>query len=70
MRNKFLNTDDIGYHPIRKIKVCISGLRYAIRYDFSVTYKVCISLITLTICFLLRQWVDFLQIMAATALVY
>lgn len=69
MRNKFLNTGDEGYHPIRKIKVCISGLRYAIRYDFSVAYKVYISLTTLIICFLLRQWVDFLLIMAATALV-
>lgn len=69
MRNKFLNTGEIGYHPIRKIMVCISGLRYAIRYDFSVTYKVCISLITLIICFLLRRWVDFLLILSATSLV-
>ncbi len=69
MRNKFLETGDVGYHPLRKIKVCISGLRYAIRYDFSVAYKVYLSLIILIICFLLRQWVDFLLIMAATALV-
>ncbi len=69
MRNKFLDTGDPGYHPIRKVRVCISGLRYAIRYDFSVAYKVYLSLIILIICFLLRQWVDFLLIMAATALV-
>ncbi|MBB5347407.1 diacylglycerol kinase [Desulfoprunum benzoelyticum] len=68
MRNKFLGTGEKGYHPIRKIMVCISGLRYAIRYDFSVSYKVLLSISTLVACFLLRQWIDFLLIMAATAL--
>lgn len=69
MYNKFLNTGEKGYHPLRKIKVCLSGLRYAMHYDFSVAYKVYLSIITLIICFLLRQWIDFLLIMAATALV-
>lgn len=69
MYNKFLGTGDKGYHPLRKIKVCLSGLRYAMRYDFSVAYKVYLSVVTLIICFLLRQWVDFLLIMGATALV-
>jgi len=68
MRNKFLGTGEKGYHPIRKIMVCISGLRYAIRYDFSVSYKIFLSISTLVVCFLLRQWIDFLLIMAATAL--
>jgi diacylglycerol kinase (ATP) len=68
MRNKFLGTGEKGYHPIRKIMVCVSGLRYAIRYDFSVSYKVFLSISTLVVCFLLRQWIDFLLIMAATAL--
>lgn len=69
MRNKFLGQGEGGYHPIRKIQVCLSGLRYAIRYDFSVAYKVYLSLIMLLACFLLRQWIDFLLIMAATGLV-
>ncbi len=69
MRNKFLNQGDPGYHPIRKIKVCLSGLHYAIRYDFSVAYKVHLSLFMLLICFFLRQWIDLLLIMAATGLV-
>lgn len=68
MRNKFLGTGERGYHPIRKVMVCISGLRYAIRYDFSVSSKVVLSIATLVVCFLLRQWIDFLLIMAATAL--
>ena len=36
MCNKFLNTGQSGYHPFRKLKVCFSGLRYAVLYDFSV----------------------------------
>ncbi len=69
MRNKFLGQGEGGYHPLRKIQVCLSGLRYAIRYDFSVAYKVYLSLLMLLICFFLRQWIDFLLIMAATGLV-
>jgi diacylglycerol kinase len=69
VRNKFLGQGEGGYHPIRKIKVCLSGLRYAIRYDFSVAYKVYLSLLMLLICFFLRQWIDLLLIMAATVLV-
>lgn len=69
MRNKFLGQGEDGYHPIRKIQICLSGLRYAIRYDFSVAYKIYLSLLMLLICFFLRQWIDFLLIMAATGLV-
>lgn len=69
MRNKFLGTGEKGYHPLRKVMVCISGMQYAIRYDFSVAYKFFLSIAILLACFLLRQWVDFLLISAATALV-
>ena len=69
MRNKFLGQGEAGYHPIRKIQVCLSGLRYAIRYDYSVAYKVYLSLVMLLICFFFRQWIDLLLVMAATGLV-
>lgn len=69
MRNKFPGQGKYGYHPIRKIKVCLSGLRYAIRYDFSVAYKIYLSLFMLLVCFFFRQWVDLFLIMAATSLV-
>ncbi|MYL84573.1 diacylglycerol kinase [Desulfovibrio aerotolerans] len=69
MRNKFLGQGEYGYHPIRKIKVCLSGLRYAIRYDFSVAYKVYLSILMLLICIVLHQWIDALLVMAATGLV-
>ena len=35
MRNKFLGTGDAGYHPLRKIKVVLAGLRFAILYAYS-----------------------------------
>ena len=68
MRNKFLDTGDAGFHPVRKIKVVVSGLKYAIKYDLSVTYKLILSAIVLLVFFFFRQWVDFLLLAAATAL--
>jgi diacylglycerol kinase len=67
MRNKFLGTDD-GYHPLRKIRVALSGMKYAILLDFSVAYKVVISVAVLTVAFVFRAWVDFLVILLATGL--
>ena len=68
MRNKFLQTGEAGYHPIRKMRVVLSGLKYAIRYDFSVTYKLLLSVVVLLFFFFFRQWVDFLLLAAATAM--
>ena len=36
MRNKFTDTASPGYHPVRKVKVVLAGLSFAIRHDFSV----------------------------------
>jgi len=69
MRNKFLGTGDAGYHPLRKIRTVFSGLRYAVMYDFSVAYKLVLSVAVLTATFLLREWVDFLLILVVTGLV-
>ena len=68
MRNKFLGTGQSGYRPLRKFLVCLSGLRYAVLYDFSVAYKVVISIVLLGITFYYRQWVDFVSVFAATGL--
>ena len=68
MRNKFLQTGEAGYRPIRKVRIVLSGLKYAVRYDFSVTYKLVLSGIVLLIFFFFRQWVDFLLLAAATAM--
>ena len=59
MRNKFLGTGEQGYHPVRKVQNVISGLRYAVLTDFSVAYKLYLSLIILIATFALRQKVRF-----------
>ena len=69
MRNKFLGTGEPGYHPLRKVRTVISGLRYAVLYDFSVAYKLVVSVILLAVAFALRAWLDFLLILVATGLV-
>ncbi len=69
MRNKFLGTGEAGYHPLRKLKVILSGFRFAVLHDFSVTYKVALSVVILAVAFMLRQWVDFMMVLTATGLV-
>ena len=67
MRNKFLGTGDPGYHPLRKLRTIFSGLRYAVIYDLSVTYKLVISMVVLVAAFMLRGSLDLLLILFATA---
>jgi diacylglycerol kinase (ATP) len=69
MRNKFLGTGEPGYHPLRKLLTVLSGLRFAALYDFSVAYKLVFSALLAVAAFWLREWVDVLLILFATALV-
>ena len=69
MRNKFLGTGEPGYHPLRKIRTVLSGLRYAVLHDFSVAYKLILSVLVLAAAFAFRQWLDALLVLVATALV-
>jgi diacylglycerol kinase (ATP) len=69
MRHKFLDIGEPGYHPLRKLRTVFSGLRYAVIYDWSVTYKLVLSALILLAAFSLRAWVDFLVILLATAFV-
>lgn len=69
MRHKFLGTGEAGYHPLRKIRTVVSGLRYAVLFDWSVTYKLILSAAILILAFSLRAWVDFLLILVVTAFV-
>lgn len=57
-----------GYHPVRKLKVILSGLHVAVVTDFSVAYKVILSVPVLGIAFFFRQWVDFSLILLAMGL--
>ena len=67
MRNKFLGTGTPGYRPLRKLRTIASGLRYAVLYDLSVTYKLVLSVLVLAAAFALRGTLDFLLILVATA---
>jgi diacylglycerol kinase (ATP) len=69
MRHKFLGIGEPGYHPLRKVRTVISGLRYAVVYDFSVAYKLVLSAVVLAAAFAMRAWVDLLLIVVVTALV-
>ncbi len=69
MRNKFLGTGETGYHPLRKVNVVLSGLRFAVLYDFSAAYKMVSSVIILALALIFQQWVNFEMILLATGLV-
>lgn len=69
MRHKFLGIGEPGYHPWKKLKTVFSGLRYAIIYDWSVTWKLVLSAFILGLAFLFREWIDVLLILLATAFV-
>ena len=66
MPNKFRTQ---GYSPLRKLKVIFSGLQVAVVTDFSVAYKVILSVPILGAGFLFRQWVDVSLILLAMGLV-
>jgi diacylglycerol kinase (ATP) len=68
MRNKFLGTGLQGFHPIRKVRIVLSGLRYAILYDLAVTYKIVLSCLILLGCFYHRQWLDLGIVFVSTGL--
>lgn len=58
-----------GYHPVRKLKVILAGLYVAVVSDFSVAYKVVLSIPVLGASFFWRQWVDVSLVLLAMGLV-
>ena len=66
MKNKFLETGEHGYHPLRKFRIILSGLRFAVIYDFSVLYKIIISALLLIPVILYKEWIDASLIILAT----
>lgn len=69
MKNKFLGTGEPGYRPLRKFAVILAGLRYAVLHDFSVMYKVVLSVFVMAAALWLRDWLDAALILLATGLV-
>ena len=68
MRNKFLGTGQQSFHPMRKLRVVFSGLRYAILNESSVAIEIILSALVLAGCFYYRQWLDFSIVLVATGL--
>lgn len=67
MRNKFLGTGDPGYHPLRKIRVILSGIRFGVLLEITVAYKLVVSAILLVLSFYFHDWIDVMVIVVATA---
>lgn len=68
MKNKFEYKQALvhEYKPIQKIKVVINGLWFVLRYDFSVTYKVLVSIFILLLSLLLAQYLNFFMLLVVT----
>ena len=66
MKNKFLETGEKGYHPFKKFKVILAGLRFAVIYDFSVMYKIVVSVLILIPVFIFNALIDASLIILAT----
>ena len=57
-----------GYHPIKKIKVVLKGLKVAVIADFSVAYKLVLSIPILLVACMFYRWVDLNIILLATGM--
>ena len=68
MRNKFLEAGQQGFHPVRKLRVFFSGLRYALLNESSVAIEIILSALVLAGCFYYRQWLDFSIVLVASGL--
>jgi len=67
-RNKFAGPDKRPYKPLRKFRVIMSGLRFAAINDFSVLYKLILSLIILVPVLVFNTALDVSLLVLATAL--
>jgi diacylglycerol kinase len=67
MRNKFLDIGEPGYHPLRKIKIILSGLKFGVIYEISVAYKLILSAIIFCLSLFFHDWVDVMVILVATS---
>jgi diacylglycerol kinase len=68
VRNKFLKTGEPGWHPLRKIRVALRGLRLALVHDPSVLYKVLLSVPVLVLSIYYHRWVDSALVLVVSAL--
>lgn len=64
--NKPVRTWKQNYHPWRKIKIALIGIRAAVLLDFSVQYKVVIAIGFLGVAAYIKSLFDFLFILTVT----
>lgn len=57
---------DAGYHPFRKIRTGLAGVRYAVFSDFTVRYKLIVSIVSLTVAGVYETVFHFLFVLAVT----
>lgn len=57
-----------GYHPIKKLKIILSGLYIAVITDFSVAYKLALSIPIVVFSAVFYKWVDLTLILLATGM--
>jgi diacylglycerol kinase len=57
-----------GYQPIKKIKVIFKGLKVAVITDFSVAYKLALSIPILLGACMFYRWVDLTIVLLATGM--
>ena len=67
IKNKFSKNSDEGYHPVQKLKVILSGLRFAMA-DTAVNYKIILSVFVIVPSLFLHKWIDTSVIILATAM--
>ncbi|MEI8356481.1 MAG: diacylglycerol kinase [Deltaproteobacteria bacterium] len=68
MRNKFLGTGEPGYRPVRKFLVILNGLKFSVLHDYSVAYKVVLSVITMLTSYYFKQWIDLMAVLIVTGM--
>lgn len=68
MNKKQMSGGRSGYHPLRKIRTALEGVWYAVFRDFSVRYKLIISVAFLAIAGIFETLFHFLFVLAVTGL--
>ncbi|MFM2302652.1 MAG: hypothetical protein RLZZ135_55 [Cyanobacteriota bacterium] len=57
-----------GYHPLKKFRIILKGLHVAVVTDFSVAYKLVLSLPILALACVFYKWVDLTLVLLATGI--
>ncbi len=65
---KRLHSSPSGYHPVKKLKVILKGLYRAAITDFSVAYKLVLSIPILILTCVFYQWIHLLIVLLATGM--